>query len=59
MPKCLHGLLPTEVRIVRTCSAATDALTCGALQINSVVTDDESAEVQVPNSVKQRKLQLN
>lgn len=48
-----------EVQIVRTCSAATDALTCGALQINSVVTDDESAEVQVPNSVKQRKLELN
>lgn len=29
--KDLHGLLPGKVQIVRTCSAGTDSLTCGAL----------------------------
>lgn len=31
VPKDLHGLSPTKVQIVRTCSADTDALTHGAL----------------------------
>ena len=31
VPKDLQCLLPTKVKIVRTCSAGTDALTCGAL----------------------------